>query len=70
VIDLSLGARALAFTLRGSARQRKTLKETNWFIDALKCGEPVISDRLLEGGIKLKDRSAGGWRSGLQRSEK
>ncbi len=22
------------------------------------------------GGIKLKDRSAGGWRSGLQRSEK
>jgi len=25
---------------------------------------------LLIGGIKLKDRSAGGWRSGLQRSEK
>jgi hypothetical protein len=23
-----------------------------------------------EGGIELKDRSAGGWRSGLQRSEK
>ena len=50
MIDLSLGARALAFTLRGSARQRKTLKETNWFIDALKCGEPVIADRLLDWG--------------------
>jgi hypothetical protein len=25
---------------------------------------------LLKGGIELKDRSAGGWRSGLQRSEK
>jgi len=25
---------------------------------------------LLIGGIELKDRSAGGWRSGLQRSEK
>jgi hypothetical protein len=24
----------------------------------------------LFGGIKLKDRSAGGWRSGMQRSEK
>ena len=25
---------------------------------------------LLIGGIELKDRSVGGWRSGLQRSEK
>jgi len=31
---------------------------------------PVISDRVPGRGEKLKDRSAGGWRSGLQRSEK
>jgi hypothetical protein len=37
----------------------------------LKAGSPVISDRALDrGAIELKDRSAGGWRSGLQRSEK
>jgi len=70
VTNLDLSAGLEAFNLQIVARKRNTFGKLNWFIDALKCGEPVISDRLLEGGIKLKDRSAGGWRSGLQRSEK
>ena len=31
---------------------------------------PVIATGFQFGGIRLKDRSAGGWRSGMQRSEK
>jgi len=36
-----------------------------------KCGRTrSFLTGFLFGGIKLKDRSAGGWRSGMQRSEK
>jgi hypothetical protein len=31
---------------------------------------PVIADRVPIRGVKLKGCSAGGWRSGMQRSEK
>ncbi|MFY9620368.1 MAG: hypothetical protein WAQ99_11220 [Pyrinomonadaceae bacterium] len=42
-----------------------------WFWQAFKKQEArSFLTGLLIGGIELKDRSVGGWRSGLQRSEK
>ena len=40
------------------------------FREPQKRENPVIATGFQFGGIRLKDRSAGGWRSGMQRSEK
>jgi len=39
-----------AFSLLGASDAAKDSEKPNWFIDALKCGEPVIADRLLDWG--------------------
>jgi hypothetical protein len=48
----------------------ETLEERNRVLALKKQEARSLLTGLLIGGIELKDRSAGGWRSGLQRSEK